>query len=487
MVYLVIKGPFDQAYELTDRASAPRSSPARRYRSDAYTTFRFVAGLPLAPQQWVQILRSTHHHLTNFHSNHPGEVYQAVTESVMHGDLAIYQLPNISETSALRGKHGVGLSIIRGPHLHSATDLTSEPITNPDDAKRLLDELGISEKALLAYLNSENLYNSYQQQNPLADALNLLATGELLVYKISLPASAPTPKAVEYLPTMAADKPVPLAPETKPPTVIVHSEQTEKSAPQSLDDCQQCLIDARKKLDSEGYKPKYTDAQQLQKVKENSVSKERFLVSFQTENTYPDAKLAFQRDSGLAPVWATSFDQLENADTDPQLIADILGTPYDPSKDYVLHIIDRGEDGTQFGQNTLVPTWDNMQEPTQKYLGGKHDPAVLAEVMTPEYQTQYAEDIENYHSIGLKEFDKNDQKEYSEILSSEDRKKFLARHNVRTEIGANSEFTGNGLTQSREGSTNYGVVETLTLKNNPPPISKMGNVKTINLKPRVVV
>ncbi|AQT62437.1 hypothetical protein B0D95_12640 [Cellvibrio sp. PSBB023] len=72
-------------------------------------------------------------------------------------------------------------------------------------------------------------------------------------------------------------------------------------------------------------------------------------------------------------------------------------------------------------------------------------------------------------------------------MSLADQKRFSARHNVRTEIGANSEFTGNGLTQSREGSTRYGVVETLTLENNPPPISQMKNVKTIPLTLREVV
>lgn len=313
-----------------------------------------------------------------------------------------------------------------------------------------------------------------------------LANKDVLVYKIPLQSAAPRVKAVEFVPATAADKPVPLAPETKTKPPITNVVSTRQPVPRSLDDCGQGLIDARKKLDAEGYTAKYTDAQQLQKVQEGSVSKERFLVSFQTKNTNPDAKLAFQRDSGLAPVWATSFDQLENADTDPQLIADILGTPYDPSREYVLHIIDRGETLNQFGQNTLIPTWANMQEPAQTYLGGKHDPAVLDEVMTPEYQRQYAKDIEQYHAVELNEFDKNDQRDYAETLSSKDKEKFLARHSVRTEIGANSEFTGNGLTQSREGST-HGVVETLTLENNPPSIAKMRNVKTIVLKPRGLV
>src|SRR5690606_35102972 len=193
---------------------------------------------------------------------------------------------------------------------------------------------------------------------------------------------------------------------------------------------------------------------------------------------------AFQRESELVPVWATSFDQLEYADSDPELIAEVLGTIYDPSNDYVLHIIDRGEGMNEFGQNTIVPTWENMQAPTQQYLGGKHGPEVLAEVMTPDYQEEYAKHIYVYKNAGLNEFDEENQKEYAASLSKPEKEKFLARHNVRTEIGANSDFTGNGLTKSNEGSTRYGVVETLTLENNPPAISQMKNVKSLSLTRR---
>lgn len=291
--------------------------------------------------------------------------------------------------------------------------------------------------------------------------------------------------------TMPGNRPVPLAPPSppakqSPPPARNATLPPSASTPQNLDDCAEKLKAARERLNQQGYQPKYTDEQQLAKVQTNEVSQERFLVSFQSKNTNPGAKLAFQRESGLAPVWATSFDQLENADTDPQLIADILGTPYDPSKEYVLHIVDRGENLDLFGQNTLVPTWDNMQQPVQKHLGGKHEPEVLAEVMTPEYQREYAEHIEVYRGAGFKEFNERDQQDYESSLPSQDQHRFAARHNVRTEIGANSEFTGNGLTQSREGSSQYGVVETLTLENNPPAISKMKNVKTILLTSRGV-
>ena len=61
--------------------------------------------------------------------------------------------------------------------------------------------------------------------------------------------------------------------------------------------------------------------------------------------------------------------------------------------------------------------------------------------------------------------------------------KFAARHALRTEFGANSEFTGDGMTQCRHAGNDHGVVETLTLENDPPTIAEMKNVTTIHLTP----
>lgn len=214
MVNLIIKSFTGQSYELTSRSNPSRSSSAKRYSSDSYSTFRFVATLPLAPAQWVQILKSTHQRLPDFHSSHPGEVYQAVAEAIVRGDLSLYQLPSMNANHCLAGKKGFGLSIIKGPQPHSATNLSPESIKTAASAQQLLAELGISNEAFLGYLSGENLYNSYQKRNPLAEALGLLATGELLAYKIPLPPKTPSVKAQEFLPVTAADRPVPLAPES---------------------------------------------------------------------------------------------------------------------------------------------------------------------------------------------------------------------------------------------------------------------------------
>lgn len=245
MVQIVIYDMFNQAYELTDRHNAPRSSAAQRHRYDACFTFSLVSRLAVSHQQWLHIMRRALGRLPEFHSNHPGEIYQAITKSVMRGDLAIYQLPGITDFGALRGKADVGLCIIRGPDPHCATDLTPEICNSPEAAKQLLDEMGISTQSFLAHLNGKSLYSSYQQQNPLQDALNLLASGELLAYKVRLPVSAPTPKPVEYLPPTAADKPVTLAPETRPQTKTTAPEPAtiEKASPQT-ENAPQMLTDA---------------------------------------------------------------------------------------------------------------------------------------------------------------------------------------------------------------------------------------------------
>ncbi|OZY87153.1 hypothetical protein CBP51_09245 [Cellvibrio mixtus] len=214
MVNIVIQDYTGQAYELTGRTRSPRSSSAQAYSSDSYSIFRLVARLPVGLQQWVQILGSVQQGTSYFHGSHPGEIYQAVAQCVLRGDLRIYQLPALTTVGALPGKHGIGLRIIKGPNPHCATDLMPEAINSTDAAQQLLNELGISSEAFLSYLKGESLYNDYQKQNPSAEILNLLAAGELLAYKIPLPPKTPPAKPAEFLPATAADRPVPLAPES---------------------------------------------------------------------------------------------------------------------------------------------------------------------------------------------------------------------------------------------------------------------------------
>ncbi|WP_282166113.1 RHS repeat-associated core domain-containing protein [Shewanella japonica] len=250
--------------------------------------------------------------------------------------------------------------------------------------------------------------------------------------------------------------------------------------PTSFEECLNRLASARERIIEQGYKAKYSDEELIAKAKGGSVGEARFLISFQAKNDNTNAKLAFQKDDGLVALWATSFDMLENADSDPKIIADLLATGYDPSKDYVLHIVDRGEELTLFGENTFVPTWDKLEEPALKHLDPKYHGAI-GSVLNSDYQKQYASHMEDYWKQGYSEFKKKEQRDFIESLEGYKQDEFAARHALRTEFGANSEFTGDGMTKCRHAGNNHGVVETLTLENNPPTIAEMKNVTTIHL------
>ncbi len=271
-----------------------------------------------------------------------------------------------------------------------------------------------------------------------------------------------------------------------------------KSEVASFEEAEQRLADAREEIQKRKqageppYKPKYSDTELLEMVETGPVANERFLVSVQPKNTAHDATLAHQKDSGLVPVWTTSLDQLEAADTDPELIHQVLGahSNYDPDKEYVMHIIDRGENLENFGNNTIVPDWDNLADASVRELGGPYDEDIIRETMNSEYQEVYAARMEEFWSAGGNQFTEEHIDIFSGKLGGKHSKLFVARHKIRTEIGANTEFTGNGLTASTaEGGGEFGVVETLSLEKNLPKLSDLqdpnnGIVKTINLIPQ---
>ncbi len=299
--------------------------------------------------------------------------------------------------------------------------------------------------------------------------------------KLSLPSSKVNddPDAAFVSEPYVAPRPIPIV--SAP--AVENTEPSPKAPPKSLEDCEQRLKAARELIKQNGYKAKYSDQQLEEMVNQDEISQARFLVSFQPVNNDPNAKLAYQKESGLVAVWATSLEMIENADTDPQIIADLLATDYDPAKDYVMHIVDRGENLKGFGENTIVPTWDNLKQPAKDYLGDTHSKETLESVLNTEYQKEYAVHMAKYKESGLSEFNERDQLRFASTLDSKNRNKFQARHELRTEFGANNEFTGNGMTQCRHSGNSNGVVETLTLENNPPPIKRMVNVKTIRLSP----
>lgn len=236
MINLTINAHDGHLYEITSRYNQPQASAARTHRADAFTTQSLIARLSIEPDTWVQILARVNNRPTALRSYHAGAVHQEVAQAVMRGDLNLYQLPLLNSARCLRGKKDTGLCIIQGPKPHSATELSPVAISTPQAAQAMLDELGITASALLAYLDSNGIYNSYDQNKPLDEVLNRLASQKLLAYKIPLPPASAPKKSVEYIPAAGPGyDAVPLAPESrnteKKSSVIAQKKDDETATP----------------------------------------------------------------------------------------------------------------------------------------------------------------------------------------------------------------------------------------------------------------
>lgn len=520
MINLTINAHDGNLYEITSRHSQPQSSAAQIFRSDAYLTQRLIARLPIEPDTWTQVLARIGYHPAGLHSYPRNAIYEVVAGAVMRGDLNLYRLPLLDSATSLRGKNDIGLSIIKGPKPHCATHLSPEPIASPEAAQALLSELGIESKAVLAYLNSQNLYNSYDQQNPLNEVLKRLAKGELLAYKIPLPPMSVPEKAVEYVPaTGPGYDPVPLAPESSPPPkptppAPVAPPPAAKPVNPELEARAEELEEIGVDLRTNGFTPT-PDEEVMEAVNSGDLGNRRFLVSIQKSKSHDEPVGYMRKDTGRTTMWTTTYDMLKKGDTSAPLLMSLLGSTYEPGSQYTMYILDQGENFAEDGALTFVPTWENMQKygPDELHKDNPKDPirdkALLASVMNPETQVKYQQTMEEFWKEGGKnEYEKDDIQEFlsKKGFSPEERTEFRARHLYRTQIGANAYFLGTGATEFTLHDKNkaaiasdniklngtpgkVGVPEMLTIEKNPPSINQLeqrGLLKAIPLKGTIV-
>ncbi|MDF3013852.1 MAG: hypothetical protein K0Q78_2056 [Cellvibrio sp.] len=411
--------------------------------------------------------------------------------------------------NSLQGKNGFGLCLIKGPKPHSATDLTPEVITSAGTAQQLLDKLGISPQALLGYLSHQNLYNSYQRQNPLNEALHLLASGDLLAYKLPLPPKAPPAKAVEYLPVTAADRPVPLAPESSG-----KQEQAKKSPstlegrkgvpPKSLDDAEARLGSMEQVIADNGYKPKYTDNELLQQAQSGSVADERYHVRFMeaghqwdradgvkgADNLTGKLGREFTGETGAGPrYWSTTFDQIEDADSDPKLICEKLGIDYDPDKKYAMAIIDTEKAKPLTGCECVSATFDNIGQFANRELPAEFPKEFTDQVMNADYQVAYKEQYEFARKQEFLDSDwSTDTKLFSKYLdttnlNANEKKSLIKRMDMQKQIGNNQHYLGNGVTEDKiaSSSNKFGAVETHNFERTPTNLQSLKNKGAIKI------
>lgn len=261
--------------------------------------------------------------------------------------------------------------------------------------------------------------------------------------------------------------------------------------PTSLDDALNKLKEAKERIEKNGYQAKYTDAELELMAKLGRVPNERFYVRFSTapmdkvtkgiiEPEVNEGPMGFQRTSGRHPLWMSTFDQVENADSDPKLIAELFGTKYDPNSKYVMYIVDMGENHGVDGPDIFVPTFDNMKTKLKTEFSGEIPPDHIDKIMTPEYADEFKKHWGEFgkwaKSEGANSWDPLSSQQFakSNYFSNDlDRELFVSRSKVLNEVGAWDIFTGNGTTENLTGKGTKGALEVLTIQHNPTPVKEM--------------
>jgi len=266
--------------------------------------------------------------------------------------------------------------------------------------------------------------------------------------------------------------------------------------PSHLDACEQRIAEARERLKKDGYTPKYTDDELLEIAQQSEIN-DRFLVSLQKKLLENQPLGRVDPVTRKSRFWGSTFDQVENGDSDPNLLSNLQGmeTPK-PGEEFALYILDQGNNHQKDGIYAFSPTWKNMQDIGAKELSSKKiDPDLLRQVMTPEYQTKYTAAMDEFAKTKnpktgkpLDEFKDKDVQQFAKkyFKTSNERSLFYARHAYRKDLGANKDFLGTGVTKWKGGSQKYGTAETLTLEKNPQTIAELktsGKLRIIDCKP----
>ncbi len=268
--------------------------------------------------------------------------------------------------------------------------------------------------------------------------------------------------------------------------------------PRSLDDAANRLKTMRTSIETNGHQPKYSDAELLAMADSGTVPRERYQVRFMpkrflndrnAKNEYLSGKMGgpFYGDNAEGvKYWSTSFDQLEDADTDPKLISEKVGIDYTPD-DYVLIIVDSEKAAQLSGSKAVTPTFRELGEFAVDELPSKYSKADIEAVYNAEFQEKYSTLYKQAEKQGIDLWDEQDRAAFEPTLIKNgiDPKDFENRIRLHGTLGSNEDFLGNGVTKNLidSSSNQYGVVETFTFDTSPQKLSTLeekGAIKIVD-------
>jgi hypothetical protein len=197
-----------------------------------------------------------------------------------------------------------------------------------------------------------------------------------------------------------------------------------------------------------------------------------------------------QGESGVgAKYWSTSFDQLEDADSDPRLISEKLGLTYNPKADYALVIVDTQVAAPMTGVKSVSATFKNVSEFANTELPKKFPKEFTDKAMTPEFQAEYSKYYKDAEASGAFKT-KWSSKQFENYLDTTDldpanKKLMKQRFEMHRTVGNNEDYLGNGLTKNNNPAVDqkYGAVETLNFERNEVNLSQLDQQNAITVLP----
>ncbi|WP_370293423.1 hypothetical protein [Thalassolituus sp.] len=283
----------------------------------------------------------------------------------------------------------------------------------------------------------------------------------------------------------------------------ISKKKSKKVEPESLAEATSILAARRNSIAAHGYQPKYSDAELKDIAETGDIGKERFQVRFMeskylTHRETPDAPLSgamgqtMQGASGTgAKYWSTSFDQLEDADSDPKLISEKLGLTYNPEADYALVIVDTQAAAPITGVKSVSATFKNVGEFANTELPDDFPKSFTDKAMTPEFQAEYSKHYKDAEASGAfkKEWSSKKFENYLNTtdLDPTDKDLMIQRFEMHGTIGNNDDYLGNGLTKNNNPAVNqkYGAVETLNFERNEVNLSQLKEQSAISVLPEL--
>jgi hypothetical protein len=314
-------------------------------------------------------------------------------------------------------------------------------------------------------------------------SLKVRAKRKLISVKNSLTSSGSSPKskhdAVDEVMHKASEKPK--SADTRPPITY---------AP-TLAEAKQRLIDAGpavdKALANKSPLPQSVfSLEDKQKVVADGI-KDRYLVRvIESSHVKPEGYIARKQDYGTLSFTAP-LSMVEHGDTNAQALLNAFGTRHDPTKSYSILIIDREKMEALGDVQTVVPTFDNLEDLVEKNPAlTKVSESTRRQVLKEEFKADYYS-----FSKGLKRVDQSDDNAMlaaamSQGHSLEKATLLLDRHKLAKDLSIWEEFTGNGMTLDTNGGATlakgpFGPVEAVMLDKAPKTLGELQAADAIEI------